>query len=167
MNRISALEHLLAERSERKREWSGGWERERGGGRRKVVAEGEDRERTEVGSGGWGEGKEEDSGRVGEVFFFLLTAILWLLLQLKWFNIHLLVQGVVRWGWVSCYLAYGLSWRFVCVCVHLFMSQLQGPSFSIMAAPHVEFYGRPSCHLIVELMHVPSMLSRRRWERLF
>lgn len=24
---------------------------------------------------------------------FLLTAILWLLLQLKWFNIHLLVQG--------------------------------------------------------------------------
>lgn len=38
-----------------------------------------------------GEGKKEDSWGEGEVF--LLTAILWLLLQLKWYNAHLRVQG--------------------------------------------------------------------------
>lgn len=52
---------------------------------------GEQRLEVCVWGGGVGEGKEEDSRGAGEVF--LLTAILWLLLQLKWFNIHLLVRS--------------------------------------------------------------------------
>lgn len=62
-----------------------------------VVEEGEGKreEGREQRLGGW---ESEVRGRgktVGEKgrCFFLLTAILWLLLQLKWFNIHLPVQG--------------------------------------------------------------------------
>lgn len=84
LNGISALEHLF-----------GRAHRTRAGGRVKESGSTEKRGENR-GWGGWGVvvevvGKEEDSWGVGEVF--LLTAILWLLLQLKWFNIHLLVRG--------------------------------------------------------------------------
>lgn len=63
----------------------------RGGGQRKEVARRRGG-RTEVrGRRERGEEKKEDSWGEGEVF--LLTAILWLLLQLKWYNVHLRVQG--------------------------------------------------------------------------
>lgn len=58
---------------------------------------------------------------------FLLTAILWLLLHLKWFNIHLLVRGIE----VRRVLVLPGIWLILCSACSVGMHRMKGHHFLV------------------------------------